>query len=317
MQRKAILFIFAVLFLKAAIVFGDTCQTLKFAVIGDRTGREKAGYFESKVIESLNLLQPEFVVNAGDNIKGYTEDVNDISKQWDVFDASIKKINMPFYRTVGNHDITNDVMEGVYKKRYGQPYHYYLHKDVLFLFVSTEDPPVNLPDDVKNKRHTEIKGIRKKIKKSGYTAEILADLKAYEDKSLNLAGARISDEQVDYFKNVLKKNKNVRWTFVLMHKRAWKERNPDANWLKLEKLLAGRSYTVFAGHEHKYEYTNRNGHDYIGLGTAGGGWLFPDTVAGVYDHVMLVTVGDGEPVMCNILLDSVFGKTDVRAITAR
>ncbi|MBN2210889.1 MAG: metallophosphoesterase [Sedimentisphaerales bacterium] len=311
MGRKILVMAWVMLFLGGATVFGDVGQAFMFAVVGDRTGGERNGYFDNKAVKSLNLLQPEFVVSVGDNIQGYTRDPEVIHKQWDRFDRSIEKLQMPFYWATGNHDITNEVMLDIYKVRYKHTYHHLLHKNVLFLFVNTEDPPLVLPDEVKSELNAEIKGIKKRIKAEGYTNPIIEDLKKYEEKSTNIAGAQISDKQFEYFKDVLEQNKTVRWTFIVMHKRAWKQKNPPKNWLEMEKLLSNRQYTVFAGHEHIHEYAERNDMDYIGLGTVGGGWLFPDTMPGIYDHVLLVTMGKDRPVICNILMNSIYDKASI------
>ena len=46
----------------------------QFVVIGDRTGgANQQGTFKL-AIDQLNLLQPEFVINVGDIIEGYSDD---------------------------------------------------------------------------------------------------------------------------------------------------------------------------------------------------------------------------------------------------
>jgi hypothetical protein len=60
---------------------------------------------------------------------------------------------------------------------------------------------------------------------------------------------RVSEEQLEYVKKVLEQNKDARWTIVAVHKPMWAGPDPGkAGWLDVEKALAGRSYTVFAGH---------------------------------------------------------------------
>jgi hypothetical protein len=63
--------------------------------------------------------------------------------------------------------------------------------------------------------------------------------------------------QAEYFKKVLDKNHKVRWIFVLMHKPLWMDRDKN-DWDKFQYLLAGRNYTVFAGHLHEYSKTVSN-----------------------------------------------------------
>lgn len=294
-----------------------------FAVIGDREGRERSGIFPV-VIEKLNLLAPDFVVSVGDSVPGYTSDVNNINAQWDEFDELIQPLKMPFLKTVGNHDMTNETMAEIYKKRYGRTYFHAVYKDTLFLFISTEDPYSKEPNETKNKMDKLRDGtfkeskedkallkMKKKLKAGGY--KDAKGLKEYENKHRDFRGSKISDQQFEYFKNVLEQNKNVRWTFVIMHKHAYEETNPPANWLKIEKMLAERPYTVFSGHEHRYKYVQRNGRDYIAMATVGGGQKNPpQTRPGIYDGVMLVNVRGSEPVFAHVLIDGVFDKADVK-----
>ncbi len=290
-------------------------DTVRFAVVGDRTGGERKGVFES-LVKKMNLLSPDFIVSVGDNIHGCTEDIAKITAQWDKCESEIGKLNMPFIAAAGNHDLTNNVMLDLYQKRFGNPYYYFVRNDMLFLFIDTEDPPVKLPGDLRSVMNKEAREIRKNIKKDGYTDENIAAYLDYDRRMLNLDCAVISDEQVQYFEKVLGENKDVSWTFVVMHKRAWDVDNISKNWLKIESLLKDRPYTVFGGHMHSYDYRVRNGNDYIGLATVGGGWMFPPELRpGIYDHVLMVTVQENKvPIIANIILGTVFDKTDIVSV---
>ena len=76
----------------------------------------------------------------------------------------------------------------------------------------------------------------------------------------NWFGAR----QIDYALTELAKHKDVRHTFVLLHKPAWL--HEDSGWLEIEAGLAGREYTVFAGHYHNLTLHTREDHRYFVLG---------------------------------------------------
>lgn len=318
-MKKNLLIVFLCVFtfgLNAGAVSDHNClDTFTFAVIGDRAGGERSGYFENKVVKTLNLLSPSFVLNVGDNIGGYSEDVNKVNKQWDSFEKSLNGLRMPFYRVAGNHDVTNAAMAKIYQERYGNPYFYKIYNNVLFLFVDTEDPFAQEPPEVRKQQDAEMAALRAKIKVEGYTEDNIRKLDDYEVRCNNLRGGKITDGQVEYFKKVLKANKNVRWTFVIIHKPIYNETNPPANWLKIEKMLEKRPYTVFAGHTHRNAYTLRNGRDYITLATAGGGDCgYPKTSTGVYDHVLLVNMTDNGPAITNILMEAIFDKADVQAV---
>ena len=113
-------------------------ENFQFAIVSDRTGGERPGVFEQGV-EKFNLLQPEFVMSVGDLINGYTEDVEKINKQWDEFDGLVSKLEMPFFYVPGNHDLTNQVQENVWKERLGRTYFHFVYRDVLFLGLNGEE----------------------------------------------------------------------------------------------------------------------------------------------------------------------------------
>jgi len=116
-------------------------------------------------------------------------------------------------------------------------------------------------------------------------------------------GEGISDEQFEYFQNVLRANRNVRWTLVFMHKPIWL--GESANWEKLESLLADRPYTVFAGHKHWYRKSVRNHRLYYILATTGGTGGDNEANACQFDHIAWVTMTETGPAVANLLLAGV------------
>ena len=116
----------------------DKPGQFQFVVVTDRTGGHRPGIFE-KGVEKINLLQPEFVMSVGDMIEGYTTDTLEINRQWDEFTGFVEKLDMPFFYVVGNHDITNPVMEGIWKKRFGPTHYSFVYKNVLFMALNSED----------------------------------------------------------------------------------------------------------------------------------------------------------------------------------
>lgn len=110
----------------------------QFAIVTDRTGGRRPGVF-MRGVEKLNLLQPEFVMTVGDLIDGYTRDVVELDRQWNEFTGFIDSLQMPFFYTPGNHDITNAVMDSVYRERFGPTYYHFVYKNVLFLCLNSED----------------------------------------------------------------------------------------------------------------------------------------------------------------------------------
>ncbi|MGB3800882.1 MAG: metallophosphoesterase [Lewinella sp.] len=110
----------------------------QFAIVTDRTGGLRPGVF-STAVDKLNLLQPQFVMSVGDFINGYTPNRTQILRQWEEFDGMIDRLDAPFFYVPGNHDLTNPVMEEIWKERFGPTYYHFVYKDVLFLCLNSED----------------------------------------------------------------------------------------------------------------------------------------------------------------------------------
>lgn len=242
-------------------------NNFQFAVIADKHGGYREGVF-GPALEKLNRMQPEFVVSVGDLIGGYTDDRERIAAQWQEFNEEIAQLEMPFFYTVGNHDTSNAVMKEEWLKRYGRTYYHFIYRDVLFLIVSTEDPPL-----------------------------------AQEGSLI----PRISEEQVTYFRNVLDENPDVRWTIALMHQPPWTYEESCEGWQRIEQLLQDRAYTVFAGHTHDYMQYRRFDRNYYVLATTGGGSDLHGVPFGQFDHIVWVTMTEQGPIIANLLLEGILG----------
>ena len=127
--------------------------------------------------------------------------------------------------------------------------------------------------------------------------------------------AKLGDDQLAYFREVLKDNPDPRWTLVFMHEplwrvdqtEAWRIPNHDPQWDKFEEMMKGRRYTLFAGHTHSYMASKRNGgHDHLVLATTGGGSsLRGARMYGEFDHVAWVTMTENGPLVTNLALDGI------------
>ncbi|MBX9624972.1 MAG: metallophosphoesterase [Gemmataceae bacterium] len=118
--------------------------------------------------------------------------------------------------------------------------------------------------------------------------------------------ATIDPEQQEWVRKTLAANAGVRWTFVFLHQPIWAYKDPEKNgWIGVEKALAGRKYTVFCGHMHRYQVYNRNGMRYFQLATTGGGSRMRGVEYGEFDQIAWVTVRKDTPLIANVLLDGV------------
>lgn len=275
-------------------------DNIRFAVIGDLTGGERAGIFDIAV-EGLTALQPDFILSIGDLIDGGIEDTRELNQQWQFFKDRIDKTQVPFYPVVGNHDISNLIMRNWWQETIAPRYYHIRHKDILFLMLDSEDYP--------DERFAQMAQIR------------LDGIAVYKRNPADFANTeyaklferkygQIRNKQSDYFEQVLKKHDDVKWTFVLMHKPLWKQAE-KTGFSQIETALQGRQYTVFNGHTHTYHYTHRFGQDYIQLGTTGGAFTSADD--GEYmDHILMVSKSpNSKPRLLNITLGGMrnkFGK---------
>ena len=124
------------------------------------------------------------------------------------------------------------------------------------------------------------------------------------------APSRIGPEQAAFVRQTLEANTQVRWTLVFLHKPLW-DYQAESGWEAVEKALAGRPHTVFAGHRHRYVRYERAQYKYYQLATTGGGSTLSGPAHGRFDHVSWVTMTDAGPVMANLKLDGILGE-DVR-----
>ena len=114
----------------------------RFAIVSDRTGGHRARVF-SQAVEQLNLLQPEFVLSVGDLIEGYKKEgeADKLAEEWKEFQGYVSKLHMPFFYVPGNHDVSNELGEKVWKEKFGRPYYHFVYRKVLFLLLNADDPP--------------------------------------------------------------------------------------------------------------------------------------------------------------------------------
>jgi hypothetical protein len=122
---------------------------------------------------------------------------------------------------------------------------------------------------------------------------------------------RFSGPQQAWLADVLKRNADVRWTFVFMHKPAWVYADADheqTGWNAIERALGDRKYTVFAGHVHVYARFVRNNRDHIMLATTGGDSKLRGKADGEFDQIVWVTMKESEPIIANLLLDGIEDK---------
>jgi hypothetical protein len=246
--------------------FQNNPDNFQFAVVTDRTGGPRPGVFEDAV-KKLNWLMPEFVVSVGDLIKGTGANGSVTRKQWDEFMGFVKPLKMPFFFVPGNHDIQMKWLENRV-----QP------EEMLAQWHERFGP-------------THYSFVYKNV--------LFVALFSNDGKEQN-----IGDEQAAYFEKVIAQHPDVRWTFVVLHHPLWAYPQ-ESNFDRVEAALAGRKYTVLAGHHHRYVHFDRNNTNYYILASTGGSSRLRGNAFGEFDHVAWFTMTDDGPVMANLRLDGI------------
>ena len=133
--------------------FRNNLDNFQFVIIGDRTGGANVeGTFEI-AMDQINLLQPEFVINVGDLIEGYTDDKAELNAMWEEAEGMTTKLQMPFFYTIGNHDVGSQTQKEVWLERHGADYYFFVYRDVLFMVLNSEDgsrpePPPGMKESI-------------------------------------------------------------------------------------------------------------------------------------------------------------------------
>jgi hypothetical protein len=202
-------------------VFNDDPEDFQCVIIGDRTGGANVLVTFMLAMGQLNLLQPEFVINVGDLIEGYSDDKAELNAEWDESDAMLDELEMPFFRTPGNHDIANKTAQEVWRERHGASYYYFVYDDVLFLVLDSEDPPREAPEGIMEKLDTYN---RLQTEDPEKAKAMLAEFMSDESVVAGLAKPVVfGDDQIAFIKETLAEHPDVRWTFLFLHEPAWEK----------------------------------------------------------------------------------------------
>jgi len=283
--------------------FQNEPETFQFVIIGDRTGGANVLKTFDMAVHQINLLQPAFVINVGDLIEGYSDQSTELNAEWDEVDSMLKNLDVRFFRTPGNHDISNTTAKEVWLDRYGATYYYFVYQDVLFLVLDSEDnsrpaPPPGMKEKIELYNKLQVED---PAKAQAMLAEFMSDEAVIA--GLNKP-VEFSERQVGWIKKTLEEHPDVRWTFLFMHEPCWEK--PSDSFKRIQALLEDRRHTMFGGHLHYYDYDNIDGYEYITMGPAGAS--FHVEGPGNVDHIMWVTMTDQGPQMGNIALKGLFDR---------
>ncbi|OLT22951.1 hypothetical protein BJF78_32580 [Pseudonocardia sp. CNS-139] len=97
----------------------DRDGEFSFVLLSDRTGMAQPGVFERGVAVT-NLLRPDFAIQIGDTIEGYTRDADELAAMWKEYDGITDGLQVPLFAVPGNHDLGNDLMRDTWLARHAR-----------------------------------------------------------------------------------------------------------------------------------------------------------------------------------------------------
>jgi 3',5'-cyclic AMP phosphodiesterase CpdA len=280
----------------------DNGGPLRFAVIGDNTGIAKPGVFD-QAMRQIGWLEPDFILSVGDLIEGYSEDRTEIARQWAAIDASIARSGRPFLFAAGNHDVDNAETLDAWRERRGAGYYAFTYKGALFLILNSEDTPTPMALETAKHFYSLVDLMRTDPDRAEKEAVERIAASATGERGehsayANLEVVNLGDRQLSFARDTLARYPHVHWTFVVVHKPAWKM--ASESFAKVQAMLKGRPHTVFAGHTHYFTHETIDGADYINMASTGG--VRHKNGPGTMDHTMVVTLGPEGPLYANTRL---------------
>ena len=112
-----------------------------FVILGDSQFSHPEVY--NRVIDQVALVNPSFVIQVGDMIRGYTDTDHKFRAEWSRFKAQLAPLGkIPFYPVPGNHDVmdASRVPGGanVYQETWGDLYYGFDYKNAHFTVLDTD-----------------------------------------------------------------------------------------------------------------------------------------------------------------------------------
>ncbi|TAN45999.1 MAG: hypothetical protein EPN22_00595 [Nitrospirae bacterium] len=249
--------------INGAVISSAAGDEFSFAVWGDfRTARRDSPYhqaFES-ITEDLKIIAPHFIISTGDAYYGYGGPMQRFKNEIDYFVSKAQKLPSPFFNIIGNHEIGGTAeREKFVKERFGNFYGSFDFGNSHFVMLNTEEPGRE---------------------------------------------GTISGEQLSWLEKDLEANKTAANIFIFLHRPLFSAVDPllmsgksfkdKANRDNLHSLFKKyKVKTVFAGHEHLFNDTSKEGVRYLITG-GGGAPLYEAPSKGGFFHYMIVKVKGAE-----------------------
>jgi predicted phosphodiesterase len=113
-----------------------------FVVLGDSQFHLPNTF--NRIIDEIVFLYPSFVIQVGDMIGGYVDDLDEFRAQWKRFRAQIAPLGeIPFYPVPGNHDLLDasrkPAGEKIYQDVWGELYYSFDYHNSHVVVLNTDE----------------------------------------------------------------------------------------------------------------------------------------------------------------------------------
>lgn len=116
-----------------------------FVVLGDSQFHDPAAY--NRLVDDTRHLMPAFVIQVGDMIEGYQDDLAAVEAEWERFRQQVAPLApAPFMPVPGNHDLYNadrrsdTRLEGLYRRIWGETYYTFRYRNAAFIILNSDAP---------------------------------------------------------------------------------------------------------------------------------------------------------------------------------
>jgi len=114
-----------------------------FVVLGDSQFDDPSVL--NRTVDQVRMLRPAFVVQVGDLIEGYVDDLNVVQSEWRRFRRQIEPLGeIPFYAVPGNHDLYNGQrqvdprLERLFEEQWGSLHYQFRYGNSAFVILNSD-----------------------------------------------------------------------------------------------------------------------------------------------------------------------------------
>jgi len=121
----------------------EEADEFHFVVLGDAQFDDAATF--NRIVDQSRRLRPAFVIQVGDLIEGYNNDLGAIAREWQRFAQQIQPLApVPYLPVPGNHDLYNGNkqpdarLEQMFEQQWGPLYFAFQYKNALLIGLNSD-----------------------------------------------------------------------------------------------------------------------------------------------------------------------------------